>query len=127
MARLYSRGFTAWVTGITLEKSIRSPVHAGCSRVASGAGLRRKPCKPNLSLATFHQIGTCLGLGTAVASAATVPTGGSAAAHLALQVSAALATGSVLLLLALATTAALILPADLAARRFRTIRKAVPA
>jgi hypothetical protein len=76
---------------------------------------------------TFHQIGTCLGLGIAVASAATVPTGGSAAAHLALQVSAALATGSVLLFLALAITAALILPADLAARRFRTIRTAVPA
>jgi EmrB/QacA subfamily drug resistance transporter len=66
---------------------------------------------------TFHQVGTCLGLGIAVAAAATVPTAGSAPAHLAAQVSAALITGSVLLLLALAVTAALILPADLAARR----------
>lgn len=69
---------------------------------------------------TFHQIGTCLGLGIAVAAAATVPTGGPAAAHLSAEVSAALTTGSVLLLLALAITAALILPADLAARRTRT-------
>jgi len=37
---------------------------------------------------TFHQVGTCLGLGIAVASAATVPTAGSAVAHLATQVSA---------------------------------------
>jgi EmrB/QacA subfamily drug resistance transporter len=76
---------------------------------------------------TFHQIGTCLGLGIAVAAAATVPTGGPAAAHLAAEVSAALTTGSVLLLLALAITAALILPADLAARRTRTPRTAAPA
>jgi EmrB/QacA subfamily drug resistance transporter len=65
---------------------------------------------------TFHQIGTCLGLGIAVAAAATVPAGGPAATHLAAEISAALTTGSVLLLLALAITAALILPADLAAR-----------
>ncbi len=32
---------------------------------------------------TFHQVGTCLGLGIAVAAAATVPTTGSAVAHLA--------------------------------------------
>lgn len=69
---------------------------------------------------TFHQVGTCLGLGIAVAAAATAPSTGSAAAHLSMQVSAALTTGSVLLLLALAVTAALILPADLAARRTRT-------
>jgi hypothetical protein len=62
----------------------------------------------------------CLGLGIAVAAAATVPMGGSAVGHLAAQVSAALTTGSVLLLLALAITAALILPADLAARRTKT-------
>ena len=70
---------------------------------------------------------TCLGLGIAVAAAATVPAAGSAAAHLAAQVSAALTTGSVLLLLALAVTAALILPADLAARRARTPLGAAPA
>jgi EmrB/QacA subfamily drug resistance transporter len=69
---------------------------------------------------TFHQIGTCLGLGIAVAAAATVPTGGPSTAHVAAQVGAALTTGSVLLLLALAITAVLILPADLAARRTRT-------
>ncbi|MFX1821833.1 MFS transporter [Pseudarthrobacter sp. CC4] len=70
-------------------------------------------------LNTFHQIGTCLGLAVAVAAAATAPTApsGLAAAHLAAHVSAALTAGSVLLLLALAVTAALILPADLAARR----------
>ena len=76
---------------------------------------------------TFHQVGTCLGLGIAVAAAATVPAAGSAAAHLAAQVSAALTTGSVLLLLALAVTAAFILPADLAARRARTPLGAAPA
>jgi hypothetical protein len=75
---------------------------------------------------TFHQIGTCLGLGIAVAAAATVPAAGSAAAHLAAEVSAALTTGSVLLLLALGVTAALILPADLAARRVKASRTAVP-
>ncbi|WP_336715167.1 MFS transporter [Arthrobacter sp. USHLN218] len=68
---------------------------------------------------TFHQVGTCLGLGIAVAAAATVPAGGPATGQLAAQVSAALTTGSVLLLLALAVSAALILPADLAARRIR--------
>jgi predicted MFS family arabinose efflux permease len=67
---------------------------------------------------TFHQVGTCLGLGIAVAAAAaTVPTAGSAVGQLAAQVSVALTTGSVLLLVALAIAAALILPADLAARR----------
>lgn len=76
---------------------------------------------------TFHQVGTCLGLGIAVAAAATVPAAGSAAAHLAAQVSAALTTGSVLLLLALAVTAALILPADLAARRVLIPLGAAPA
>jgi hypothetical protein len=75
---------------------------------------------------TFHQVGTCLGLGIAVAAAATVPTGGPAAAHLSAEVSAALTTGSVLLLLALAITAALILPADLAARRTRTPGTVLP-
>lgn len=68
-------------------------------------------------LNTFHQVGTCLGLGIAVAAAATVPAGGPAAPHLAAQVSAALTTGSILLFLSLAVTAALILPADLASRR----------
>ncbi|WP_043435714.1 MFS transporter [Arthrobacter sp. I3] len=76
---------------------------------------------------TFHQVGTCLGLGIAVAAAATVPAAGAAAAHLAAQVSAALTTGSVLLLLALAVTAALILPADLAARRVLIPLGAAPA
>jgi EmrB/QacA subfamily drug resistance transporter len=75
---------------------------------------------------TFHQVGTCLGLGVAVAAAAAVPAAGPATAHLAAQVSAALTTGSVLLLLALAVTAALILPADLAAHRTRTPRTATP-
>lgn len=76
---------------------------------------------------TFHQVGTCLGLGIAVAAAATVPATGSAVAHLASQVSVALTTGSVLLLLALITTLVLILPADLAALRTRTPRSATPA
>jgi hypothetical protein len=75
---------------------------------------------------TFHQVGTCLGLGIAVAAAATVPSGGPAAGHLAAQVSAALITGSVLLLLALVTTVALILPADLAGRRTGKTRSTVP-
>jgi EmrB/QacA subfamily drug resistance transporter len=75
---------------------------------------------------TFHQIGTCLGLGIAVAAAATVPTGGPAAAHLSAEVSAALTTGSVLLLLALAITAVLILPSDLAARRTWTPETVLP-
>ena len=74
---------------------------------------------------TFHQVGTCLGLAIAVAAAAPVPAG-PATAHLAAQVSAALSTGSLLLLLALVVTAALILPADLAAQRRRTPRAAVP-
>ncbi|UKA62347.1 MFS transporter [Arthrobacter sp. FW306-04-A] len=76
---------------------------------------------------TFHQVGTCLGLGIAVAAAATVPAAGSAVAHLAAQVSTALTTGSTLLLLALAVTAALILPADLAAHRTSTPREPAPA
>ncbi|MDQ0620536.1 MFS transporter [Arthrobacter globiformis] len=76
---------------------------------------------------TFHQVGTCLGLGIAVAAAATVPAGGPATAHLAAQVSLALTTGSVLLLLSLAVTSALILPADLSGRRARTPRTAVSA
>ncbi|WP_284989160.1 MFS transporter [Arthrobacter sp. efr-133-TYG-120] len=76
---------------------------------------------------TFHQVGTCLGLGIAVAAAATVPTTSSAVAHLAAQVGAALTTGSILLLLALAVTAALILPADLAARRAGARREVAPA
>lgn len=75
---------------------------------------------------TFHQVGTCLGLGIAVAAAATVPAAGSAVAHLAAQVSTALTTGSFLLLLALAVTTVLILPADLAARRIRTLPAARP-
>ncbi|MCG2623166.1 MFS transporter [Arthrobacter sp. I2-34] len=75
---------------------------------------------------TFHQVGTCLGLGIAVAAAATIPTEGLAAAHLAAQVSAALTTGSVLLLLALAVTAALILPADLAAYRAKALSAEQP-
>jgi len=74
---------------------------------------------------TFHQVGTCLGLAIAVAAAAPVPAG-PATAQLAAQVSAALSTGSVLLLLALGVTAALILPADLAAQRRRTPRAAAP-
>ncbi len=74
---------------------------------------------------TFHQVGMCLGLGIAVAAAATVPSG-PVTVHLAAQVSAALTTGSILLLLALALAAALILPADLAARRTRTITAARP-
>ncbi|WP_185751274.1 hypothetical protein [Arthrobacter sp. 31Y] len=45
---------------------------------------------------------------------------------MAAQVSAALTTGSVLLLLALIVTIVLVLPADLAARN-RTLRAAVPA
>jgi EmrB/QacA subfamily drug resistance transporter len=73
---------------------------------------------------TFHQVGTCLGLGIAVAAAATVPAG-PGSAHLAAQVSAALTTGSILLFLALAVAAALILPADLAARRTAS-RPALP-
>jgi hypothetical protein len=77
-------------------------------------------------LNTFHQVGTCLGLGIAVAAAATVPTAGSAIAHLASQVSVALTTGSILLLLALAVAAALILPADLAERRTRRLPAARP-
>lgn len=76
---------------------------------------------------TFHQVGTCLGLGIAVAAAATIPAGGPAAAHLAAQVSAALTTGSVLLFLALVVTVALILPADLAARRTPTLPTERPA
>ncbi|MGO4859062.1 MFS transporter [Arthrobacter sp. 2MCAF14] len=76
---------------------------------------------------TFHQVGTCLGLGIAVAAAATVPAAGSAVAHLASQVSTALTTGSILLLLALAVTAVLILPADLAARRTGASREVAPA
>ncbi len=76
---------------------------------------------------TFHQVGTCLGLGIAVAAATTVTTDGPPAVHLAAQVRAALTTGSVLLVLALAVTAILILPADLAARRGGTSRAAVPA
>ncbi|MFE4228711.1 MFS transporter [Arthrobacter sp. NPDC056886] len=66
---------------------------------------------------TFHQVGTCLGLGIAVAAASAVPAAGSAVAHLASQVGVALTTGSILLLLALIVTAAVILPADLAAPR----------
>jgi EmrB/QacA subfamily drug resistance transporter len=77
-------------------------------------------------LNTFHQIGTCLGLAVAVAAAASVPAS-PATAHLAAQVSAALTVGSVLLLMALAVTAALILPADLASRRPTTLPAAVPA
>jgi len=76
---------------------------------------------------TFHQVGTCLGLGIAVAAAATVPATGSAVAHLAAQVSVALTTGSILLLVALVVTAALILPPDLAARRTWAPRMAAPA
>jgi EmrB/QacA subfamily drug resistance transporter len=76
---------------------------------------------------TFHQVGTCLGLGIAVAAAATAPAGGPAAAHLAAQVSVALTTGSILLLLSLAVAAALILPADLSARRAKTPGTAVSA
>jgi EmrB/QacA subfamily drug resistance transporter len=75
---------------------------------------------------TFHQVGTCLGLGVAVAAASAVPAAGPATAHLAAQVCAALTTGSVLLLLALAVTAAVILPADLAAHRSGTPRTATP-
>ncbi|WP_251046894.1 MFS transporter [Arthrobacter sp. ISL-85] len=75
---------------------------------------------------TFHQVGTCLGLGIAVAAAATVPAVGPATEQLAAQVSAALTTGSVLLFLSLVVTAALILPADLASRRTRE-PAAVPA
>jgi hypothetical protein len=77
-------------------------------------------------LNTFHQIGTCLGLAVAVAAAATAPTAGTAAADLAGQVGAALTTGSVLLLLALVIAAALILPADLAARRVPAPRLPAP-
>lgn len=74
---------------------------------------------------TFHQVGTCLGLGIAVAAAATVPSG-PVAARLAAQVSAALTTGSFLLLLALAVAAALILPAELAERRTGALLAARP-
>ncbi len=76
---------------------------------------------------TFHQVGTCLGLGIAVAAAATVPSAGSATGHLAAEVSAALTAGSVLLLLSLAVSAALILPADLATRRIHHAAETVPA
>lgn len=74
---------------------------------------------------TFHQVGMCLGLGIAVAAAAAVPSG-PVTVHLAAQVTAALTTGSILLLLALAVAAALILPADLAERRTRTMIAARP-
>ncbi|WP_255771548.1 MFS transporter [Pseudarthrobacter sulfonivorans] len=75
---------------------------------------------------TFHQVGMCLGLGIAVAAAATVPATGTAAADLTAQVSAALTTGSILLILALGLAAALILPADLAERRTRTLPGDLP-
>ncbi|MGG5170680.1 MFS transporter [Pseudarthrobacter sp. J1738] len=71
---------------------------------------------------TFHQVGTCLGLGIGVAAAAAVPSSGTAAAQLSAQVSAALSAGSVLLLLALLVAALLILPADLASRRTVPVR-----
>jgi len=76
---------------------------------------------------TFHQIGTCLGLGIAVAAAATVPAGQGVTVHLSAQVSTALTSGSVLLLLALVTAAVLILPADLASRRREKRPTAAPA
>lgn len=74
---------------------------------------------------TFHQVGTCLGLGIGVAAAAAVAPGGMSggsaaadiAAHLAAQVSAALTAGCVLLLLSLLVALVIILPADLVARR----------
>lgn len=69
---------------------------------------------------TFHQVGTCLGLGIAVAAAATAPAGGSAAAHVAAQVGLALGASSILLALSAIVTLVLILPADLAARRSPT-------
>lgn len=76
---------------------------------------------------TFHQVGACLGLGIAVAAAAAVPAAGSAVALLASQVSVALTTGSILLFLALIVTAAVIMPADLAARRTEKQPGTVPA
>jgi EmrB/QacA subfamily drug resistance transporter len=68
---------------------------------------------------TFHQVGSSLGLGILVATAAVA---GNAVAHaravtrLAVEVSAALTAGSILLGLALVVTLALIVPAALAAR-----------
>jgi EmrB/QacA subfamily drug resistance transporter len=76
---------------------------------------------------TFHQVGTCLGLGIAVAAAATVPTSGTAVVHLASQVGVALTTGSVLLLLALVVSAVFILPADLSAHRAKKQSWTAPA
>ncbi|WP_159701530.1 MFS transporter [Arthrobacter sp. 18067] len=72
---------------------------------------------------TFHQVGTCLGLGIAVAAAATVPSG-PVKEHLTAEVSAALTAGSILMLLALTVAAGLILPADLTERRIRTLSAA---
>lgn len=66
---------------------------------------------------TFHQVGTCVGLGIAVAAAATAPPVGSTAAHVTAQVGLALTSGSILLALSLIVTLVLILPADLAAHR----------
>lgn len=66
---------------------------------------------------TFHQVGTCAGLGIAVAAAATAPGAGSAAARVTAQVGHALTASSILLTLSLIVTLILILPADLAARR----------
>ena len=66
---------------------------------------------------TFHQVGTCVGLGIAVAAAATARSGASAGAHVASQVGVALTAGSVLLMLSLIVALVLILPADLVARR----------
>ncbi len=63
---------------------------------------------------TFHQVGSSLGLGIVVATAAAAGgavTGASAATNLSIEVSAALTAGSALLVLSLICTLALVVPA----------------
>ncbi|GAA3880464.1 MFS transporter [Leifsonia kafniensis] len=66
---------------------------------------------------TAHQLGSALGIAVLVTVSANAGSGSGAVASLAAQVSSALTAGSVLLALCLLTALALIVPAEIAARR----------
>jgi EmrB/QacA subfamily drug resistance transporter len=125
-----------WLSRVTPESSYLLAVALPMVLIGAGQGLAFAPMT-SAGLAgttaedagaasgvvnTFHQVGSSLGLGILVAAASVASAtihSTTAASRLAVQVSAALTAGSILLGLALVVTLALIVPAALAVRATR--------
>jgi len=125
-----------WLSRITPDSGYLAAVAAPMLLIGVGQGLAFAPMTTfgiagtspadagaaSGVLNTFHQLGTSVGLGilVAVATIAAPATGIETGTSITAEASAALTAGTGLLLLALITTVALIVPSTLAARRALT-------